>query len=334
MSSEPLIFFHLYIQLDSLTYMSFHKFDHRWMVGIVIIMLLSACSSISQTHLLRKIAPNIPPLNEITSVPFYPQRDYQCGPAALATIINFYKPQTTVEELIPLVYIPKLKGSLQVEMIAASRRFNRLTIQLDGKLESILKEVARGNPVLVMQNLGFETIPFWHYAVVVGYDLEKQDIILRSGEIKRYIRPFSVFERTWKRSDFWSVVMVPPGLMPVTATEDNYTKAAINFETSSAAKSSVQAYQTGIDRWPNNFILQMGLGNSAFATKDFTLAERAFLRATTLQPGTAEAWNNLSYALLLQGKQNEALDVINQALQLAPDNKDFISSKQDILNYR
>ncbi len=314
--------------------MPVRKSGHKLMVGLVLIFILPACSSIPQTIQLSKSAPLIPPVKELASVPFYAQRDYQCGPAALATIINFYNQQTTVEELIPLVYIPQLKGSLQVEMIAASRRFNRLAILQDGQLESILKEVAGGNPVLVMQNLGFESYPFWHYAVVVGYDLKKQQIILRSGEIKRHIRPFSVFERTWKRSGFWSVVMVPPGLMPVTATEVNYTKAAINYETGSAAIDSIQVYQTGLDRWPNNFILLMGLGNSAFAEKNFTLAEKAFLRATTLQPETAESWNNLSYALLLQGKRNQALDAINQALQLAPENKEFISSKQDIMNYR
>ena len=311
------------------------KTGYHCIAGFVLMLLLLAgCATPQQTIQLIESPPDVPLLAELTSTPFYPQRDYQCGPAALATVINFHRQQTSLEELIPLVYIPQLKGSLQIEMLAAPRRFDRLAIQQDGKLSSILREVANGNPVLVMQNLGFDTYPFWHYAVVIGYDLNKQEIILRSGEIKRLVRPFSVFERTWQRSDHWSVVIVPPGVIPITASEEKYSKAVVELESTTSLDLSILAYQSGIQRWPDNFILQMGLGNVAYSLKDYMQAEMAFSVATKLQPNRAEPWNNFAYALSQQGKKQQALRAVKKAVELAPDNNQYRNSLKEISNIR
>ncbi len=310
--------------------MSVLKPGYRCLAGLVLILLISSCTTTTQTIQLRKSPPDIPVFAELTSTPFYPQRKYQCGPAALATVINFHEAATTPDLLIPQVYIPELKGTLQIEMLAASRRLNRLAIEQDGQLTSILKEVANGNPVLVMQNLGFEGYPFWHYAVVIGYDLDKREIILRSGEIKRLVRPFTVFERTWKRSKFWSVIVVPAGEMPITVNAESYSKAAIAFELTSAKQQSLLVYQKGIERWPDNFLLQMGLGNVSYALQNYDNAEKAFLTAISINPDKAGAWNNLAYALIMQGKKKQSLKAVNKAIEIEPANSQYIDSLVEI----
>ncbi|MBT4196627.1 MAG: PA2778 family cysteine peptidase [Gammaproteobacteria bacterium] len=308
------------------------KPGYRCLAGLFFIFLISACTTPKQSIGLRESSPDIPVFAELTSTPFYPQREYQCGPAALATVINFSETVITPDLLIPQVFIPKLKGTLQMEMLAASRRLNRMAIEQDGKLESILKEVANGTPVLVMQNLGLKSYPFWHYAVVVGYDLDKQEIILRSGEIKRLVRSFSVFERTWQRSKFWSVVIVPPGVLPVTASAEKYSTAAIAFELSSTLKLSLLVYQKGIQRWPDNFLLQMGFGNISYALQNYAAAETAFTTAATIKPLKAEAWNNLAYALVKQGKKKMSLNAVNKAIKIDPENEKFRNSLDEIKN--
>ncbi len=242
----------------------------------------------------------------------------------MATVINHYQAETDPQQLVPLVYIPGLKGSLQVEMLTAARSFGRLAVELDGQLDSLLREVAAGNPVLVLQNLGFGFFPYWHYAVVVGYDLPRQQIILRSGKTQRLVRSFSVFERTWQRADHWAMVVVPPSMMPVSVGEQPFTRAAVAVE-------SLDAYRNGVQRWPQNYILHMGLGNTAFARQRYAEAESAFRVATRLQPQRADGWNNLAYALVKQGNRVEALTAIRQALQLAPDDHNLQHSEREIL---
>ncbi len=299
---------------------------------LILLLVISACASTPQTRQLLDHPPDIPPQIELEEVPFYPQQKYQCGPAALATVINYYQQSTSPEQLLPMVYIPQLKGSLQAEMLAAVRQYKLLPIEQDGQLSSILKEVAAGHPVLVLQNLGYGFYPFWHYAVIVGYDLPNQQLILRSGEIKRLVRPFRVFERTWERSKYWSVVVVPPEVMPQSATQDRFTQAAVALEPKLSADKNEKMYLNGFRRWPENYILLMGQANAAFAQKDYAQAETLYLEAIKLDKQRAEGWNNLAYAQLFQGKYEAAMVSINQAVQLDPDNPEYQSSKREIMS--
>ena len=125
--------------------------------------------------------PDAPPVaGELTRVPFFPQERYQCGPAALATVLAAADVPVTAEELVPRVYLPVRRGSLQTEMIAATRQYDRVPYVLDPTLDAIAGEIQAGRPVLVLQNLGLRSLPRWHYSVVVGVDARRRELILRS----------------------------------------------------------------------------------------------------------------------------------------------------------
>ncbi|MGD8925701.1 MAG: PA2778 family cysteine peptidase, partial [Thioalkalispiraceae bacterium] len=150
-------------------------------------LLLSACAGTPQSDSLIQSTPSdlLKPV-ELTEVPFYPQQEYQCGPAALATLIKNQGVKVDINRLSRRVYIPGREGSLQLELIGAARDYQLIPYVLVPELRVLLHEVKAGRPVLVLQNLGVSWYPRWHYAVVVGYDLQKEELILRSGEIERY----------------------------------------------------------------------------------------------------------------------------------------------------
>ena len=152
---------------------------------------------------------------------------HQCGPASLATPLNAGGIKITPQELTARVYLPGLGDSLQVEMLAATRRNGLLAYALAPQLDDVLAEVAAGTPVVVLQNLALNWYPVWHYAVVVGYDLQREEIILRSGLERRQALPFTTFEHTWARAGYWAMLAMPPGMVPRTATESAYLSAAI-----------------------------------------------------------------------------------------------------------
>jgi hypothetical protein len=56
---------------------------------------------------------------------------------------------------------------------------------LEPEVTALAAELAAGRPVLVLQNLGLERAPVWHYAVVDGID--QGDVILRSGTQQRRV---------------------------------------------------------------------------------------------------------------------------------------------------
>src|SRR5471032_2879219 len=128
---------------------------------------LSGCSLIApQTSALKAQRPaDLPPRAELTQVPFFPQEDYYCGPAALAMVLNAAGVKVTPEDLVDQVYLPGRKGSLQVEMLAATRRHGLVAYELAPKVEDMLREIAAGSPAIVLENYGpFKWFPLWHYS--------------------------------------------------------------------------------------------------------------------------------------------------------------------------
>ncbi len=285
-----------------------------WATAILLTALLGGCAAPQTRELLQDATLKLPARAELSKVPFFPQDEYQCGPAALATVLRAAGRPATPTDLVPLVYVPERRGSFQVEIIAAARRYHLVAVPLQPYVEDILREVAAGNPVLVLQNLALSFAPQWHYAVVVGYDLDEAKLILRSGQYERLETSMSTFERTWARGDYWAIVALPPERMPVSVTQSAYAEAAVALESKGYIAGARTAYQTALRRWPRNLAAWIGTGNIAYRDKDLLGAERAFRRAAQLHPESGIALNNLAQVLLEQGKLDEALQVAQVAV--------------------
>ncbi|GAB3625626.1 PA2778 family cysteine peptidase [Pandoraea terrae] len=253
---------------------------------------------------------------ELAAVPFFPQDDYQCGPAALATVLTSAGVALTPETLVDQVYLPARKGSLQVEMLATTRRNGLLPYVLAPQLIDVLREVASGTPVLVLQNMLVSWYPLWHYAVVIGYDLDKSRLILRSGKNPRQVLPFWYFEHTWAFSDHWAMLAIRADHVPETASEHGYASAVAALEASGKAAAATTAYTSLLARWPSSLAGEIGLGNALYARGQLREAEAAYRRATKDHPDSAPAFNNLAQTLADQGRLPEALQAAQHAVGL------------------
>src|SRR5437763_1585351 len=78
--------------------------------------LVAGCAQlVPQTVALRTAWPQgVPLTTELKSVPFFPQEDYQCGPAALATVLAYTGTSVTPEALVKQLFVPARQGSLQL----------------------------------------------------------------------------------------------------------------------------------------------------------------------------------------------------------------------------
>ncbi len=284
-------------------------------VLVLTVLLTAGCATPQVSALLAQHPAALPGRAELGTVPFYPQELYQCGPAALATVLVYAEVATSPEALAPQVYLPERQGSLQAEMVAVTRRHGLVAYRIALRLEDVLREVAAGNPVIVLQNLAFGFAPLWHYAVVIGYDLPQEEIILRSGTTFRLVMTLSNFERTWARSGYWAMVALPPERLPSTAAAEAYVAAAAALERVSSTAGR-RAYGTALARWPGNLVARIGSGNTAYAMKDLVAAEAAYRQATRDHPHAADAWNNLAQTLLELDRKDEALAAAKRAVDL------------------
>lgn len=279
---------------------------------------LGGCISLPQSEALRASPPaGLPPRVELTQVPFHLQDDFLCGPASLAMVFNAAGVSSaTVGSVTPMVYLPGRQGSLQAEMLGATRRTGLVAYTLAPQLEDVLREVAAGTPVVVLLNLALKIVPVWHYAVIVGYDLEKREVIVRSAKRARDEWSFWFLEYFWQESDYWSMLALAPGRVPATAREQEFAAAVAALEQADRPSEARESYRALLERWPTNLIGLIGLGNVEYALKDMAAAERAFRRASEAQPQSAVAFNNLAHVLATLGRLADAEAAARAAVAL------------------
>ncbi|MBV9189539.1 MAG: PA2778 family cysteine peptidase, partial [Betaproteobacteria bacterium] len=278
--------------------------------------LLTGCASLApQTvHLKDTLPPKLHDYVELKDVPFYPQSEYQCGPAALATVLNTYNVKVTPDELVPEVYLPARKGSLQIEMLAAARRHGLVAYQLAPSLSDLMREVAAGNPVIELQKAGWGDS--WHYAVVIGYDYYWGKLYLRSGTTERDVMPFFFHEFVWSRGGYWAMVALPPDRIPETADQDRWLAAVAALEHAGDVRNARIGYQAFMKRWPSNVNGAIGLANTYYAAKDLKEAESVLRTAERVNPESVVVLKNLAQTLSDQGRDREALPIIERAAKL------------------
>lgn len=287
-------------------------------LALLSFLLLSGCAGTPQTDALYDLDYQARyPATELSKTVFFPQQQYQCGPAALATVLNDSGINVLPRELTPLVYIPKKKGSLQIELLAATRRFGRIPYLIQPQLQHLLDEIKAGKPVLVFQNLGLDWYPQWHYAVVVGFDLIQDEIILRSGEEKQHRVGLALFERTWARAEYWALRILQPGEFPHNVDKLRYLTALIGLERVNKWSELIISYKAAAEKWPNNQNFKMGLANSYYSNQQLDLARNHYLQIINQWPQYAPAYNNLAQVYLDNNDLVNALKYIKKALVLA-----------------
>jgi len=251
----------------------------------------------------------------LDSTPFFAQQELQCGPAALATVLVATGISTTPGALRDRVYLPARRGTLQVELLSATRQLERVPYRVAPTLASIAAELRAGHAVLVLQNLLLRSLPRWHYAVVIGIDA--QGVLLRSGTHRELRMSHRAFMRSWRYAGNWGFVALRPGELPGDADAQRWLEAHAALEQAGKSAAAAAGYAAGTQRWPADARLWLGLGNVRYAAGDLPAATAAYRRATEVQPQFAAAWNNLAQVLGEQQCRSAALQALERGRAVA-----------------
>ena len=318
--------------------------------GIIVSLLcmLCACQNAPQTEKLFAQKNNFAATHLIKNVPFYPQQAFYCGPTTLAEVFNYYGDESTPEEIAPNLFVPELEGSLQLEMVSASRQQGLLAYAEKGNLQTLLGLIRDDVPVVVLQNVSVALLPMWHYALVIGYDLQSKEVIMHTGETENHRLNFTTFERTWARGDYWLLAAVPPDKMSNQFSPLNYTQAAQDLLSTGQKQAGREALQNAIETWPENWLNYFVLAND-YLTDSPQQAVNWFQQGYQYSHAKSDNanvgnnpenhfkisenlpyLNNYAYALASLGCGPQANILISRALAYEPGNTNLLDTQKQI----
>lgn len=142
-------------------------------------------------------------------VPFFPDDTDQCGPATLASVMTFWGVPTNPQLLKQQVYLPRLKGSLPIDLLLAAQAHGLHAESFRGSLESVKAELEAGYPIVAFLNLGYKFFPQGHYVVITGYDDARQGFYVHSGLDRDEFLPYPRFLRSWEKTGRWTLKILP-----------------------------------------------------------------------------------------------------------------------------
>lgn len=298
-----------------------------------VVLVLAGCAS--RPPVLPERLPQGTEPVELVDTVFFPQTQYHCGPAALATVLQSSGVAVVPDDLVDQVYVPARQGSLQVELLAATRRAGRIPYVFGPGLTGLHAELEAGRPVLVLQNLGLGVLPVWHYAVVVGLDPAGDRVILRSGTEQRRVEQARAFLRSWRLGDHWAMVALRPGELPAEAERGRYLASVAQAERFLGPDGRRAAYRAALARWPDDVTARFGFAYAMHAAREWHAAEDAYRALIADHPQHAAAYNNLAEVLKARGCLAQSRRAADRALAIAgsdaPSLVDAIKATRDAI---
>jgi ABC-type bacteriocin/lantibiotic exporter with double-glycine peptidase domain len=141
----------------------------------------------------------------IANVPFYAQEAYQCGPASLAGVMNYWKIDVTPDDIAKEIYSKSAKGTLNIDMVIYPQKKGLLAEQYSGNMQDLKKNIDSGYPLIVLVDYGFWAVQTNHFMVVVGYN--EDGIIVNSGKDRGKFISEEDFIKTWEKTKFWTLLI-------------------------------------------------------------------------------------------------------------------------------
>jgi len=298
----------------------------RTFLPALLLGLLTGCSAGLPPETAARLE-RLPSL-QVTDVPLYAQQQHQCGPAALAMVLGWGGEQLSPSALSPEVFSPTRQGSLQPAMVAAARRHGRAAYEITG-LDALLTELEAGHPVIVLENLGLDWWPRWHYSVVVGASAKGEALLLYSGRDRGELVPLDNFRHTWDRGGDWGLLVLPPARLPASQSESAVLAGLAALEAAGQSPAAAAGYAAMAKRWPENLPVRIGWANCLYADGLLPAAEQVLAEACRRFPDAGVVWNNRAQVLFELGRREEALQAAERAVSLGGPLRDVFRATRD-----
>ena len=189
------------------------------------------------------VAPEVKRLPERVELSgtFYRGEANQSGPQVLASLLSQQGIVITPGLLEKPLHLPGAEDKLQHNLQSLAREYGMVVYPLDKNLPALLTQVAAGYPVMVRFTEGSA---FWaeqRYAILAGYDRQKQTVLLRAGMDRRELMSFGSFESAFTSAGGWAVLIQKPNQIPANVDRQRWLNAANDLAQAGQENEAAQA---------------------------------------------------------------------------------------------
>lgn len=190
-------------------------------LALAFILSVSACSS-GVTPAMQRLPDRV----ELNSVPFFRGKIYQSGPGVLAAMLSQQGVIITPGLLDKPLQLPGGEAMLEQNMQNLARQYGFMVYPLDKQLDALLAQVSAGYPVMLRITEGSAWWSQPRYAMLIGYNRNKQTVLLHSGMERRLLMSFSNFNSAWSDAGQWAVLVQGPRQLPAQVDQQRWLNAA------------------------------------------------------------------------------------------------------------
>ena len=179
-----------------------HLFSRLAPVSVLFFLIIFQGCAAGPDSVTSEVSPSIGS-GKVNKVPFYPQVSFQCGPASLAGVLNFFGEAVTPDEIAKTIFRRDIRGTVTLDMVLYARKRGFFAEWYNGSVDDIRRSVGQGVPLIVMVNSGFARVRNNHFMVVVGYT--PKGVIANSGKTREKLISWKDFLACWNKTNRWAL---------------------------------------------------------------------------------------------------------------------------------
>ncbi len=253
----------------------------------------------------------------VDGVPFIRQRRGECGPAALAMLAGAWGMELDPEEIAGEVYLPSLRGTLNVDLAAYAQRLGFWVRSYRSDPADLKEKLDAGVPVIVLARVPGFLRSVGHYFLVIGYDDDRGIFIAHSGSKANQILPQGLLDSWWARNRRWALLLLPPEKATWRLSAEEENDLGVWYERRGRPEEALRRYEASLEKAPGRAYVQVNLGNVLASLGRPEEAESAYRRALAAEPDNVAALNNLACLLAAEGgRTEESLALARRAVEV------------------
>lgn len=152
---------------------------------------------------------DIPNECKLQGIPRTKQLENYCGPACMASVLNYYGVKITQQEIGKAVYDASVRGTNGADMLYLARKKGFAAYSWNTSIDDVKKKIAAGVPVIVLQQNSIID-DSGHFRVLTGYDDSKSKFSVMDPYYDDITElTYDKCKLLWKKMGFWALAIMP-----------------------------------------------------------------------------------------------------------------------------